>query len=217
MFKRRRARFYKVERAVRGFYVPDYIKKEAESRLLADTVALKDEWEDFIYTNFWSDITPSMRYTAMHRLIPLEIFNLYGILRTEAWDRLFYNEILYDFYTDADYKAAENPFGIFNLDREDGRRQFETEIKRFIDIYPGTIVQKGEEFDFKEFYAKYAVIRGKDTSKIDPKLLEELRTKIEHNDRETSSLALPAKKVGHSDLGTIFPRALRTKNGKVMM
>jgi len=30
--KKRRARYYKVERALRGFYVPEWIRKEAEER-----------------------------------------------------------------------------------------------------------------------------------------------------------------------------------------
>jgi len=29
-FKRRRARYYKVERGVRGFFVPDWVNKEAD-------------------------------------------------------------------------------------------------------------------------------------------------------------------------------------------
>jgi len=40
-FKKRRARYYKVERGVRGFYVPDYIRSEAENRLFADTAENK--------------------------------------------------------------------------------------------------------------------------------------------------------------------------------
>ncbi len=42
LFRQRRARYYKVERAVRGFFVPDYIRKEAESRLLSDTLVNKE-------------------------------------------------------------------------------------------------------------------------------------------------------------------------------
>lgn len=216
MFKARRARYYKVERAVRGFFVPDYIKKEGENRLLVDTIAVKDEWEDFIYNNFYSDMTPATRYTAMHRLIPLEVFNVYGLFREEAWDRFFYNEALYDYYTEADYKAAETPFGSFNLESDTGRRAFEEEINRFIKIYPGTLVREGEQFNFKEFYAKYAIVNGKDTSKLDPKLVEELRLKIE-NPTPVSSLALPADKVGHSEIGTSFPERLRSKYRRVLM
>lgn len=36
LYKRRRGRYYKVERALRGFYAPDYIRKEAEERTLID-------------------------------------------------------------------------------------------------------------------------------------------------------------------------------------
>jgi hypothetical protein len=216
MFKRRRARFYKVERALRGFFVPDYLRKEAESVLLKDTVKVKEEWEEYVYKNWISDMTPNMRYTAMHRLIALEIFNVYGILRPEAWERYFFNEVVYDGYTEQDQKAASTPFGVFNFEREDSKRTFEAEVNRFIQIYPGSIVAEGEQFNFKEFYAKYALVNGKDTSKLDSKQVEELRQKLA-GDEEVSSLKLPAEKVGKSILGTSFPAAFLSKNRKVMM
>jgi len=215
-FKRRRARFYKVERAVRGFFVPDYLRKEAESVTLADTLAVKEEWDEYAYTNWYSDMTPTTRYAAMHRLIPLEVFNVYGLLRSEAWDRYFYNEIVYDEYTAADFKAAETPFGTFNLDRDDGRRSFEAEVNKFIQLYPGTIVREGETFNFKEFYARNALLSGKDTSKLDATQVEELRQKLSGTDT-VSSLLLPADKVGKSILGTSYPAAFRSIHRKVMM
>jgi len=47
LFKRRRARWGKVERAVRGFYVPDFARKEAADRLLGDTVNNMEEFNNF--------------------------------------------------------------------------------------------------------------------------------------------------------------------------
>jgi len=214
-FKRRRARFYKVERGLRGFFVPDYLRKEAENVLLKDTLKVKEEWDDYIYKNWISDMTPSMRYTAMHRLIALEIFNVYGILRPEAWERYFYNEVVYDGYEPEDIKAAQTPFGTYNFEREDNKRAFESEVNRFIQLYPGTIVRDGEQFNFKEFYAKYALVNGKDTSKLDTKQIEELRQKLSGD--EVSSLKLPNEKVGKSILGSVFPAVFRSKNQKVMM
>ena len=215
MFKRRRARYYKVERAVRGFFVPDYLRKEAESRLLADTADVRDEWESFIYNNYYSDMTPAGHYTPMHRLIVLELFNWYGLLREEAWERYFYNEVLYDTYTEEDYKLASNPFPQYNLETDEGRRAFESEVNRFIELYPGSIVKEGEQFNFKEFYARWALANGKDTNKMDPKLIEELKAKIEGE--SVSSLALPEKKVGKSILGKSYPKRLQSKHQKVMM
>jgi len=216
MFKRRRARFYKVERALRGFFVPDYLRKEGESVLLKDTLSVKEEWDGYVEKNWISDMTPTMRYTAMHRLIALEVFNVYGILRPEAWERYFYNEAVYDGYEAEDLKAASTPFGNFNFEREDNKRAFEAEVNKFIQLYPGTIVHEGEQFNFKEFYAKHALVHGKDTSKLEPQQVEELRQKLA-GDEEVSSLKLPAEKVGKSILGTVFPEAFRSKNRKVMM
>jgi len=54
-FKRRRARYYKVERGLRGFYVPDWIRKEAENRILSDSIENIEEWQNFMYKEIMSD------------------------------------------------------------------------------------------------------------------------------------------------------------------
>jgi len=59
-------------------------------------------------------------------------------------------------------------FIIINLETEEGRRNFEVDVKRFIDLYPGSIVKPGELFDFKRFYALEALRSGKDTASFDP-------------------------------------------------
>lgn len=216
MFKRRRARFFKVDRAVKGFVVPDYVRKEAESRLLADTADVKFEYESFVYNNYYSDMTPTARYTAMHRLIPLEIFNVYGLFREEAWERYFMNEVETDVYSKEVTERAKNPFSQYNLETDEGKRAFEAEVNRFIDLYPGTIVREGEQFNFKEYYAKYAILTGKDTSRFDTKFVEEMKHQLE-NEKGVSSLALPSKKVGKSVLGTEFPARLASKYHKVLL
>ncbi len=201
---------------MRGFFVPDHVRKDAEDSLLKDTAPVIEQWSEYCQNNWYSDMTPNMRYTSFHRLIPLEIFNVYSILRPEAWERYFYNEVFYSYYTEEDFKAAQSPFGTFNFDRDEGKRAFEAEVKKFIDLYPGTIVKQGEEFNFKEFYAKQALLKGKDTSKLDSVQADALRQKLTAKD-EVSSLNLPADKVGKSILGTVYPKELRSKNRKVMM
>lgn len=60
------------------------------------------------------------------------MFCLYGLWRPEAWDRYFYNEVYYEGYSQEEIKqAVNNPFPHINLATEDGRRQFEDEVKRF--------------------------------------------------------------------------------------
>jgi hypothetical protein len=39
---KRRERYYKVERALRGFFVPQYIKAEAEAQTLTTALKLKE-------------------------------------------------------------------------------------------------------------------------------------------------------------------------------
>jgi len=47
-----------------------------------------------------SDMTPIGRWSSLSKLIPLEMFSYYGILRNEAWDRYFYNEIFYEGFSE---------------------------------------------------------------------------------------------------------------------
>ena len=98
--KKRRARYYKVERALRGFYVPEWIRKEAEERQFSETADNIIDWENFVYKNYMSDMTPIGRWSSLSKLIPLEMFSYYGILRNEAWDRYFYNEIFYEGFSE---------------------------------------------------------------------------------------------------------------------
>jgi hypothetical protein len=64
---------------------------------------------------------------------------------------------------------------------EEGRRNFEAEVTRFIDLYPGALVRPGEKFDFERFYALDAIKNGKDTSRFDSSYISELRDKLEQS------------------------------------
>lgn len=61
----RRMRFFKVERSVQGFHVPDYIRKESEKRTLYQAILLSRKWNDFVYMNFYSDMTPQTYHTRV--------------------------------------------------------------------------------------------------------------------------------------------------------
>jgi hypothetical protein len=61
----RRMRYFKVERSVQGFVVPDYIRKESEKRTLYQAVLLSRKWNDYVFMNFVSDMTPMTYYTRV--------------------------------------------------------------------------------------------------------------------------------------------------------
>jgi hypothetical protein len=42
--------------------------------------------------NYFSDMTPGTRYSVIPRFHPLEMFNLYGLIRSDAWNKYFFNE-----------------------------------------------------------------------------------------------------------------------------
>lgn len=156
-FKYRRMRFFKVERGLQGFNVPDWVKEEAKKRTLADAVRMEIKWNDFIHDNFFSDITPGSHFLRS-KFTPLELLTYYGLLRYEAWERYFLNEKKYTAIpTEVYQEAFRKPFG-YDTTTDDGRRKFENEVNELVSKYPGMIVPEGEKFDFKAYYARYTLL-----------------------------------------------------------
>lgn len=184
--KKRRARYYKVERGLRGFYVPEWIRKEAEDRQLSDTVDNIFNWENFVYREYMSDMTPIGRWTSLSKITVLDMFQFFGVFRNEAWDRFFYNEAFYENYSDKEKKDSTNPFGRYNLATSDGRSQFEKEVNTFIERYPFAVAKPGQKFDFNRFYALDALNNNRDTSKYDASLLQSVKSELQE------AAALPA-------------------------
>ena len=228
LFKRRRARYYKVERAVRGFFVPDYIRKEAENRLLKDTVENIDEYENFYEVNYANDMTPNIHAPTTARLIPLEVFIMYGLFNEGYWTQLFYNETLPE-PTQAEVEEYAKEFldqrKYFDIETEAGKREFEGEVNRFIELYPSTIVKPGEKFNFKRYYAQYALLNNRDISKFESSLIEDIKAKIEADkiDKLKSITDKPKGLIegGHhkveSYVGTRLPKRLESKHRKVLL
>lgn len=216
LFQYRRARYYKVERAVRGFIVPRWARQEGEERLFADTVANKTAWDNFVYDHFYSDMTPVISSGLIGRWHPLEAFNCYGLVSPEAWDRYFYNEILYDQYSAADAEEANTqPFGALDLTKEGDRQHFESEVRRFIKLYPGSIVQEGQEFDFQQFYLEWSLANNKEIrgQSKDQKQIEDAKAKLS---AQASKFAVEHSHGhgghgghGHGPVGTRLPAFLR--------
>lgn len=174
MFRARRARYYKVERSVRGFFVQDFVRKEVEDRSMGDFLINKDIFEEYKFKNYFSDMTPATRFSVLPRYHPLEAFNVYGLFVNNAWDSYFFNESHYDNYKEDDYVKARNPFSKFNIKTEAGKLAFEEEVNRFVKLYPGAVVKEGEKFDFVSYYAREAISEGADLTKFDPALIQKV-------------------------------------------
>lgn len=204
-FKRRRARFYKVERGLRGCWVPEYIRQEAESRLLGDTAQNVDEWESFIYENYISDMTPCTRPTIIPRLIPLEMFNHYKLFNNDAWDRYFFDEVNYTSHTEKERKEAANMGLKVQVNDPTSRKNFEDYVNRLIRLYPGAVVREGEKFDFEGFYAKLNANKNKAVAQNNKwlKLRQDLIAQVEDKKGKKEK-----KKIG-TVLPTSFGRSFR--------
>eukprot|EP01015_Nassula_variabilis_P027161 TRINITY_DN551_c0_g1_i5.p1 TRINITY_DN551_c0_g1~~TRINITY_DN551_c0_g1_i5.p1 ORF type:complete len:324 (+),score=83.20 TRINITY_DN551_c0_g1_i5:157-1128(+) len=207
LFRARRRRYFKVERSLKGFFVPEYIRKEAADRDISDTFQNMRTYQKFIYTNFYSDMTPVTHYSATSKLV--EYISTYGLLKPEAWDQFFFNEVYNDSYSQEEIQEVEeNPFPGIDLNTDAGRREFEKEVNRMIKLYPGSVVKEGQGFNFEEFYAGWAIANGKDTSKYNQTLVADLRKKIEAEKTQSKSLEDKAEKKGKSIIGTVFPLSL---------
>jgi hypothetical protein len=221
LFKRRRTRWSKVERGLRGFFVPDTLQKEASSRLLGDTYKNIVEWQNFLAVNWWNDMTPTIHWPTTARLIPLEIVIMYGIFNNDYYQRYFYNETeteLTQAEVDKIYKEKFDPKKDFDLDTEEGKREFESEVNRFNQLYPGFIAKDNEQYNFKQFYAKWAITHNKDTSRFDTKLIEDVKAKLEgdklEKKRQITDKDVKFKKIA---VGTQFPKRLLDKHHKVLL
>lgn len=91
----------------------------------------KETWENFNYRETMSELTPTGRWSILSKWNPLDMFLWHGLWRSDAWDRLFYNESSTGNHTKADLlEATSNPFNA-NLSSPDGRKRFEESVERF--------------------------------------------------------------------------------------
>jgi len=219
LFKARRRRYYKVERGLRGFWVPDHIRKDAENRLLKDTVENINEWDEFYEVNYDNDMTPNIHSPTTARLIPLEVFIMYGLFNEHFWTQYFYNETLPEpsqAEVDQIAKDTLDQRKYFDIETEAGKREFEEEVNRFIKLYPGSIVKVSEQFNFKRYYAQYAIQNGRDISKFEGALIEDIKSKLANKKTERNK-QLTDKKIPSDQkntVGTVFPKLLQNKHKK---
>ena len=213
MPRKRRARYYKVERAHRGFYVPDYIRREAEERTVLDFARNKEVWDNFLHDNFAADMTPTLGNGR--KFILYDFLQIFGLLKADAWDRFFFNEASFEEVTKEE--LAETEFRrAFDVTSPEGRTQFERYVKRYMALYPGALVPEGKEFDFPRFYAGYAVANGLETAQYDQNLIGELRQKL---DEAAAYAKEPTgeKATGKNNVGTQFPTALASRSRRAFM
>ena len=67
----RRGRYYKVERTMPGFQVPDYIIDEVSQSTFEDASRLEREYADFVYQHYESDQTFIAHGTIVPKTLPL--------------------------------------------------------------------------------------------------------------------------------------------------
>jgi len=68
-----------------------------------------------MHHNYFSELTPSVRISAVPRLHISELISIFNIFNNKAWDRMFFNEQGYIDYTMQEVKDNSNPFAKFDL------------------------------------------------------------------------------------------------------
>lgn len=155
---RRRNRYFKVERGIKGFRVPEYVRSEAASQSYADAQKLQKEWWDFVYTNYVSDTTPIARRTNVPKFVPLELLMNFGILKPEAYNRYFMNEKDTHWYGEKELAVVNNRKKFpYDLTTVEGKRRFEDYVNKVNEKTPGIVVPEGQKFDFPKYYAEIGV------------------------------------------------------------
>jgi len=203
MYKARRRRYYKVERIIQGFFVPDHVRQDVQNHTMIDTLRAVEDWNNFMYQNYYSDMSPTSAHGRGGKLNPLELFLLFGFWKPEAWQRYFFNEETYDLPSNMEefHAATANPFNV-DLETEEGKREFEAKVNKLVADYPGYYVPEGESFNFATFYAKRALKEGGDLSRFDAETLEQARVDLDDQISAQQSLSLSSGEDGETMVGT---------------
>ena len=121
---------------------------------------------------------------------------------------------------DMEKLRTETPMG-FDLDTEEGRRQFESKVNKSIEEMPGFFVIEGESFDFDAYYAKRAIKLNQDTSKYSAELVEKLRAEVAEQKQTSEHLYVPVAEddplVGKNTIGTSISEKLAPESRKAFM
>lgn len=221
MQKYKRMRYFKVERIIQGFYVPEHLREEAKKRTWAHALAAMDEWNNFVYKNYASELTPTT-YDSRGKINPLELFNQYGLFKNDGWEKYFFNEDDYDYIEAEDYERYVVRPGGFDLETIEGRQGFTNKINTLIADFPGMVVPEGESFDFENYFMKWALLHGKDTSTFDQAKLDVVYNEMKHliaNRASEGAMMLQHGedgKVGSNTVGTVYPERLTTEVRQAM-
>merc|ERR1712084_91976 len=101
--------------------------------------------------------------------------------------------------------------GGFDIETTEGRMGFENKINTLIQDFPGMVVPEGETFDFENYYMKWSLLHGKDTSTFDQTKLDAVYNEIRHivdkRASEESKMLMSGEdsKVGKNTVGTEMP------------
>ena len=129
--------------------MPAHVTAEASSQTYVEFLRLQSEWANHIHNNYYSDMTPEARRSVVPKINPLELFQNFGVLRNEAWDRYFMNEDDGKWFNEEQRKVVRDKKTFpFNLTSNQGKKEFEDYINDFNEKVPGAFAAPGQKFDF---------------------------------------------------------------------
>lgn len=136
-------RYYKVDEAVKGFEVPEYVKEEAKERYFFRSLGNVITYRHFFKQNYQNDQTPNSNW-FMTSLNIIELFLMYNSTLRNGWARYFWNEEHY--YTTGDYvKETNSPKDKLDLSNENDFKQFFKRAQELNQRYPGYFAPEGQE------------------------------------------------------------------------
>lgn len=145
LFRYRAMRYFKVDYAIKGFVVPDYLQEEAKKRTLLQSYGNMITFRHFFKQNYENDQTPQT-HVIQTSLNIIEFFLIYGSCERNGWNRYFWNEI--EYYTIGDYcREIRGSNQILNLEDPAQLEVFLNNCEKFNENFPGVYAPVGQKVD----------------------------------------------------------------------
>jgi hypothetical protein len=153
-----RCRFWKVDKHMKGFEVPDWVSNESHGQALIDNIDYSNSIKD-VLAEYTREMMPRI-YMWRSRRVILDILIVHGLINRKNWNRLFYNEA---FYTDELLEIEEDRKRIErakDFTQTGNQAMFKAWMEARIKKFPGVYTREGESFDYDTFFRNHAVVNG---------------------------------------------------------
>lgn len=173
-----RSRYWKVDKFMKGFEVPDYVLEETHGEALIDSMPYADAMQSVLF-EYTREMMPRLHMFRSRRVI-LDIIIIHGLIDRKNWNRLFYNEA---FYTDELLEIEEDEKRMErakDFTQQANQQNFRSWMEAKMARYPGVFTREGEPFDYDTFFRNHAAVNGhlKPSEEMSQNEIDKLRERL---------------------------------------